>query len=121
MREELDGLNVQGNLKKAGVDVATVDDLPVRVSHNRTTNYAAEGGDIILANTSAAAFTVTLPLGPILGDLVTFIDTGGSFNTNPLIVARNGKAIMGLAEDMSLDIQNVSVTFIYSNGDWRFF
>jgi hypothetical protein len=60
--------------------------------------------------------TVTLPASPADGDWVEIIGAASGCT-----VARNGKTIMGLAEDMSLDAAYYVVRLVYiaSDNDWR--
>lgn len=87
----------------------------------KTANYTAVQDDFIWANTSAGAFTVTLPATPADNDKITIGDVAGSWATNKLTLGRNGKTIMGLAEDLVLDIKNITVEVIYSGSTygWR--
>lgn len=87
----------------------------------KTTAYAASSGDQLLCDTSSAGFTITLPAAPSLNDYVQIVDLAGTFNSNPVTVVRNGEAIMGIEEDMVLNVVNASVTFLYSNATygWR--
>lgn len=88
---------------------------------NKSADYTAVKGDRILADTTSAAFTITLPATPTVGDIVQVVDASGKFATNKLTVGRNGNNIMGLAENMDMDVANVSVTFVYqgSTQGWR--
>lgn len=81
-----------------------------------TTQTAVKDGRYILTN--AAATTVTLPASPILGDTV-YVTVANGLATN--IIARNGNKIMGLNEDMTIDIANTSVGLVYAdtNLGWR--
>lgn len=65
---------------------------------------------------TAGSITVTLPASPADGD---WVDLAGS--VSGAVVARNGKTIMGLAEDMSLNVSPFAVRLVYvaSLGDWR--
>jgi len=86
----------------------------------KTTNYTASVNEGIFANTSTAAWTLTLPANPRLGNTVRFVDYKGTFNTNNLTIARNGKTIMGLTQDMTVSTQYASDTLVYDGvGDWR--
>lgn len=60
--------------------------------------------------------TVTLPASPADGDWVEIIGSATGCT-----VARNGKTIMGLAEDMSLDAAYSVIRLVYiaSDNDWR--
>ena len=87
----------------------------------KTANYTAVAGDALFCNTSGGSFTVTLPATPAASDRITIVDLAGTFNSRPLNVARNGVLLMGLAQDMSLNVVNASVTFVYSGATygWR--
>jgi len=52
----------------------------------KTGNYTASAGEGVFANTTAGAFTVTLPASPSLGDEVSIVDYAGTFDTNNLTV-----------------------------------
>jgi len=67
----------------------------------------------------AGPITVTLPASPSENDVIGFLDAKGTFDTNSLSIARNGKLIMGLAQDMVVNTKNISFELIYINGDWR--
>lgn len=87
----------------------------------KTTSYTAVTGDKIFANTTSAAFTVTLPSSPSIGAFVQIVDAGKTFATNKLTVDRNGEVLMGLAENMDCDVDGAAITFVYSNSTlgWR--
>lgn len=70
---------------------------PVTVS-DTTTISAAAGNHYVL--TAASATTVTLPASPTISDTV-WITVANDLTTN--VVARNGKNIQGIAEDMTLN------------------
>ena len=59
--------------------------------------YTAVASDNIFADTSGAAFAVTLPLTPAIGDTVRIIDATGSFGTNNLTINGNGNNVEGAA------------------------
>ena len=84
-----------------------------------TSDYTASANDFIYADTSANAITVTLPATPLENDVISFLDVKGTFDTNPLSVARNGNNIMGLAEDLTVDTKNISFELRFINNDWR--
>lgn len=84
----------------------------------KTANYTAADKDGIIADTTAGAFTITLPSSPAAGAQVVIVD-GADFYTNNLTVGRNGSTIESASEDLILDITGVSVTFIYSGTTWQ--
>lgn len=81
----------------------------------KTAAYTAVNGDKILADTSSAAFTITLPAAPLVGQQVTITDAGGTFSTNNLTVNRNGSKILGIAQDLILDVAYQCTTLVYYN------
>jgi len=85
----------------------------------KTANYTTQTNEGVLANTSGGAFTVTLPATPSLGDQVVIADIGGAFDTNNLTVGRNGETIEGAAQDLILDIRDVSVQLVYDGSTWQ--
>ena len=74
--------------------------------------------DGVLANTTSAAFTVNLPASPSTGFQCIIADHSATFGTNNLTVGRNGSTINGTAADLVLDINGVSVQFVYNGTTW---
>lgn len=73
------------------------------------------GGSATIANRTVYYVTtdsqnITLPASPVAGNEVVIIN-GGNFNATTIL--RNGSNIMGLAENMTLDIRYASVALIY--------
>ncbi len=58
--------------------------------------------------------TINLPASPLVGDTAVFLDLNGTFATNNLIVGRNGKEIMNLAEDMTVETNHAGFTLVYT-------
>ena len=79
----------------------------------KTSAYTASTGDKIIADTSAAAFTITLPPTPGAGDNVTIKDGANTFGTKNLTVARNGNNIEGTAQDLVLNVAGAVVYLVY--------
>jgi hypothetical protein len=65
------------------------------------------------ADTTSAAFTITLPSSPSAGAVVGIADYANTFATNNLTVDRNGSNIGGAATNAILSTNGVSVTFVY--------
>lgn len=80
----------------------------------------ASVNDRVLADTSAGAYTVTLPApsGLLVNDTIQFIDVAGTFGTNNLTVARNGAKIQSLDEDLILDVSNTAATLVYTGSTY---
>ena len=66
-------------------------------------------------NTSGGVITATLPSSPTLGDFITLIDYAGTFDTNNLTIARNGKNIQGVAEDLTVSVERAGLTLVFSD------
>jgi len=85
----------------------------------KTAAYTALEKDYIFCDTSIAGFTITLPLSPIAGSTIGFMDSKGTFTTNNLIIGRNTNTIMGLAQDLTISTDNANIELIYTGTDWR--
>jgi Collagen triple helix repeat (20 copies) len=83
----------------------------------KSTTYTAVNGDRLIANTSAGAFTITLPATPITGAYVVITDAN-DWSANNLTVARNGSTIEGYAQDLLLNLKGVTVELIYDGVTW---
>lgn len=89
-----------------------------RILSIKTSNYTAVAGDRLGCNTTAGPFTVTLPANPANGDRVYVADVGTTDTAlgwlgNALTVARNGKTIMGFADDFVLRERGGGFSFEY--------
>jgi hypothetical protein len=74
-----------------------------------TTSRTANTGSLhVILNT----LTLTLPFSPDSGDLVGVVNRSG--NTD-VILARNGETIMGLAEDLTIDVDGAGFTLVYAD------
>lgn len=74
-----------------------------------------------LVDTSAGSFILTLPRDPLKGDSIRFIDVSMSWDSKSWTLARNGKTIMKLAEDMKINVINQEFSVVYNGADWRLF
>ena len=84
-----------------------------------TTNYTAANREGVLADTTSAPFTVTLPAAPATGAQVVVADSGGTWGTNNLTIGRNGSTISNVAQDLVCDISGVSVQLVYDGTTWE--
>ncbi|MDB0041519.1 hypothetical protein N9F16_00365 [bacterium] len=69
--------------------------------------------DKLYVFTSATTVTLTLPLSPSNGDSL-YVSNRSGIDTN--VVARNGELIMGLAQDVTLDVSQASFKLTYAAG-----
>ena len=66
-------------------------------------------------NTSGGVITATLPASPTFGDFISFIDYAGTFDTNNLTIARNGKNIQGVAENLTVSVERAGLTLVFTD------
>lgn len=114
----------------SGISIKTVNGTSLLGSGNlviggsawvrKTANYTAVAGDKIVADTTAASFTITLPASPTVGESVILAD-GGNWETNNLIVARNGSTIEGTAENLTIDINSIQLELVYDGTTWQIY
>jgi len=81
----------------------------------QTSNFNVTASQGYFVNTTSAAITATLPSSPTLGDQVTFIDYAGTFDSNNLTIARNGKNIQGLAENLIVSVERSGLTLVFTD------
>ena len=79
----------------------------------KTADFNVTAGEGYFVDTSGAARTATLPASPSLGDFASFIDYAGTFDTNNLTIARNGKNIQGVAEDLTVSVERAGLTLVF--------
>jgi hypothetical protein len=80
-----------------------------------TSSLSVVAGAGYFINTSGGVITATLPSSPTLGDFISFIDYAGTFDTNNLTIARNGKNIQGVAEDLTVSVERAGLTLVFSD------
>jgi hypothetical protein len=83
----------------------------------KTTNFTVTEKEGYFVNTSSnsTAITATLPSSPTLGDFVSFIDYAGTFDSYNFIIARNGKNIQGVAEDLTVATERAGLTLVFTD------
>jgi hypothetical protein len=79
----------------------------------KTANFNVAAGEGYFVNTTSTAITATLPAAPTLGDFVSFIDYAATFDTNNLTIARNGKNIQGVGEDLTVSVERAGLTLVF--------
>jgi fibronectin-binding autotransporter adhesin len=85
---------------------------------NSSTTLADSDRKYIVSNTGS--ITLTLPATGTDGRTIVLVDGNnwGSFNCT---LARNGKNIGGVAENLVLNVSNSKVELVYRGGDWKVF
>ena len=82
----------------------------------KTSNFTASAGQGVFCNTTSAAFTLTLPASPDIGDEVTFVDYAGTFDSNNFTIGRNSEKIHGASEDLTVATERAPNTLVYTDG-----
>lgn len=117
LRDVADPVDAQDAATRAFV-LAQIGSIGLGAWQVRTANYVAAVGDRILADTSAGAFTITLPPTPAPGSEVTIIDVRATWHLNAVTVARNGQTIAGLAEDLVLNLPASRASLVFTGATW---
>jgi len=81
----------------------------------KTGDFTASAGQGVFCNTTSAAFTLTLPASPSIGDEVTFVDYAGTFDTNNLTIGRNSQKIHGASEDLTVATERAANTLVFTD------
>ena len=81
----------------------------------KTSGFTAVAGEGYFCDTTSAAFTVTLPASPTLGDEVSIVDASGTADTNNITIGRNSNNIQGVAEDLTISVERGAFTLVYFN------
>lgn len=83
---------------------------------------ALNAGQDVMVDVTAGAVTLTLPAAPVISDQpINVMHVGGNIATFPITIERNGKLIMGVAENMTVDTPNASFGLAFCNDalGWR--
>jgi hypothetical protein len=81
----------------------------------QSTSFTATAKYGYFVNTTSAAIIATLPASPTIGDFISFVDYNATFDTNNLTIARNGKNIQGLAEDLTVNQERAALTLVFTD------
>ena len=82
----------------------------------KTTSYTASAGDKLLPDTTAAAFTITLPASPAIGDEVQIADAQGTWGTNNLTVSPNSQLMEGVTGNLVCNVSSKHKHLIFAGG-----
>ena len=79
----------------------------------KTAAFNAVAGEGYFVNTTSGVITVTLPASPSIGDTIAIKDYAGTYATNNLTIARNGKNIQGVANDSLISTNRASLILVF--------
>jgi hypothetical protein len=79
----------------------------------QTTGFTASAGRGYPCNTTSAAFTVTLPASPSVGDTIILLDYAGTFATNNITLGANSNKINGVVANKMITTAREAVTLTY--------
>lgn len=120
------GLSTDGTVVHLATDetitgVKTFSAAPVydRQTLSGAATLAAGSKPVVLTDTTASAFTITLPAAPTPGQAFTFIDKAGQWGTHNLTIAPNGKNLNGAAGNLVLSANYAHVVLIYDGTGWH--
>jgi hypothetical protein len=85
----------------------------------KTSNYTAINGDNLFCDTSAGAFTITLPSSPSINNYVYLQDAKGTFATNALTIAPGSNSIMGQSGNLIATLNNAGFGLFFNGTEWR--
>jgi hypothetical protein len=85
------------------------------VTSVKTSAYNANVNELVRIDSTTGEFTITLPATPIDGARISFVDVGGQCGTNPVLVAANGKTILGDSTGISLDANGAVLGLVFNN------
>ena len=92
-------------------DVAVLQAITNATYQVVSTNQTAVTLEAFAVDTTSGIVTITLPVGPTAGDIVSIADYAATFSTNVCTIGRNGQNIESLAEDHDLDKDRIAVSF----------
>ena len=82
--------------------------------------YTAVAGNLIQADTSGSAFTITLPATASIGDYIEIDDAKLTWDTHNLTLARNGLLVNGVTSDYTASVvgNKLSIVYISTSYGW---
>jgi hypothetical protein len=104
-----------GTIEDGGVMGVANSSVYLTVANNgETFGYGTYNVD-----TSGGAFSISLPLSPILGESLAIKDITGTWGTNNLTINPNGLTIMGSTSNLICNISGEVFIIWYNGSDWR--
>ena len=88
-----------------------------------SSNFSPNAGEHYFVNTGGGQVTATLPASPNTGATITFYDVAKTFDSNALVVSRNGRPIQGDTANLTVNTEGAAFSLVYSGSTygWRIF
>jgi len=88
-----------------------------------TSNYSAQIGDRIAADTSQDSFTITLPNNVSNFNEITIVDPNYLWGDRPLTIQPGGNLVEGLVQSLICDVAGLEIKLRYEGGfyGWRIY
>ena len=88
-----------------------------------TSNINAIASNVYFVDTTGGQRELTLPASPNIGDEITFFDVAKTFDSNNLVVNRNGRPIQGDTSNLTVSTEGAAFSLVYSGNTygWRIF
>jgi hypothetical protein len=83
-----------------------------------STSITIAANDRYFVDTTTGAKTITLPASPQTGDQVSILDLASTFDTNNCTIDRNGNKIMGLTENLILNVEDEAIQLVYTGATY---
>ena len=88
------------------------------ITSDGSTAVAVAANDRVFVNTTAGPITITLPASPQTGDQISVLDLSSTFDTNNCTLNRNGNKIMGLTENLVLNVEDEAIQLVYTGATY---
>ena len=88
-----------------------------------TSNINTVAANVYFVDTTGGQRELTLPASPNIGDEITFFDVAKTFDSNNLVVNRNGRPIQGDTSNLTVSTEGAAFSLVYSGSTygWRIF
>ena len=93
-----------------------------RIWRTITAAETVQSGANLFVDTNGGAVTVTLPASPAVGDIVNFVDSRYTFDSNALTDGRNSSKIANASSDLVVNTEGAAFGLVYSgsNVGWTY-